>query len=244
MTAPMFVADRERLLAGDEVLLDGPEGRHAAVVRRLRAGERVDVTDGAGLVVRGVVAAVGTDTLVVAVGQREQVPAPAPRLVVVQSLAKGGRDEAAVEAMTEVGVDEIVPWQAARSVAVWRGEKRAKGVAKWRAVAREASKQARRTRFPVVAEPESTEQVCARVAAARLGVVLHESAVRSLAGLAVPAAGDVVVVVGPEGGLDDDEVAAMAAAGGVLTRLGSTVLRSGTAGVVASAVVLAATRWR
>ncbi len=244
MTAAMFVAARERLLAGDTVLLDGAEGRHAAAVRRLRAGERIDLTDGAGTVVRGVVAEVQRDALLVTVTAREQVAAPQPRLVVVQALAKGGRDEDAVEAMTEVGVDEIVPWQAARSVAQWRGEKQAKRVARWRAVAHEAGKQSRRAWFPAIAEPATTEQVAHRVAAAALGVVLHESADEPLASVAMPGSGDVVLVVGPEGGIADDEVEALRAAGARVCRLGDTVLRSGTAGVVAATVVLAASRWR
>jgi 16S rRNA (uracil1498-N3)-methyltransferase len=184
------------------------------------------------------------DALVVAVERREQVPAPQPRLVVVQALAKGGRDEDAVEAMTEVGVDEIVPWQAARSVAQWRGEKQAKGVAKWRAVAREAGKQSRRAWLPAVAEPATTREVAERLAAAHVGVVLHEAAGTALASLALPPEGEVVLVVGPEGGLTDGEVETLRASGAQVCRLGDTVLRAGTAGVVAAAVVLAATRWR
>jgi 16S rRNA (uracil1498-N3)-methyltransferase len=137
-----------------------------------------------------------------------------------------------------------VPWAASRSVAVWKGERAAKSLAKWRATAREAAKQARRSWFPEVSELASTEEVSALVADADLAVVLHEEATSSLAAVEVPATGRIVVVVGPEGGLSDDEVTAFVAAGAVSVRLGAEVLRTSTAGVAAVAALLARTeRW-
>jgi 16S rRNA (uracil1498-N3)-methyltransferase len=146
--------------------------------------------------------------------------------------------------LTEVGVDVIVPWAAARSVAVWRGDKQAKALAKWRSTAREAAKQARRSWFPEVAELASTADVVALVAAADLAVVLHEAAAVPLASFEIPDTGRIVVVVGPEGGLSPDEIDAFIEAGAVSVRLGAEVLRTSTAGVAAVAAILSLTsRW-
>ncbi len=239
----MFVAERARL-ESDVILLDGPEGRHAAAVRRLRPGERVDLTDGAGLVAECVVASAGRDSLELTAGSRRYEPPPAPRLVVVQALPKGDRGELAVETMTEVGVDVIVPWQAARCVTQWRGDRRAKAVGKWRVTAREAAKQSRRAWVPEVTAPATTAAAAERVAGAALAVILHEAAVRPLSALGVPRAGEIVMVVGPEGGLTDEEIAVFEAAGGVPALLGPTVLRTSTAGVAAAAVLLSRSgRW-
>jgi 16S rRNA (uracil1498-N3)-methyltransferase len=241
MSPPVFLCER---LSSDRILLDGPEGRHAAAVRRLRPGEHADLTDGAGLVVECVVTSVGRDSLELQVNARRHVPAPEPRIVVVQALPKGDRGELAVETMTEVGVDVIVPWAAARCVTQWRPERRAKALGRWRSTAREAAKQARRAWLPEVTDLASTADVAARVADAALAVVLHEEAERPLSGLEIPAEGDLVVVVGPEGGLTAEELAAFAAAGGAQALLGPTVLRTSTAGVAAASVLLTRTgRW-
>lgn len=240
MTAPRFLVDTGRLGA-ERALLDGPEGRHAATVRRIAVGERVELTDGAGAVAECVAVRVGRDELELEVVARRQEPVPSPWLVVVQALAKGDRGERAVELLTEIGVDEILPWGAARSVPQWRAERGAKALARWRSTGREAAKQSRRSRLPVIGEPASTSQVVDRLRTAALPIVLHEDAHPSLCRVQVPAAGEVVVVVGPEGGLTTEELAAL---GGATYRLGPTVLRTSTAGVAAVAVLLAKTgRW-
>jgi 16S rRNA (uracil1498-N3)-methyltransferase len=220
-------------------VLGGDEGRHAADVRRLRAGELVDLTDGAGTVVHTVVEAVRRAELTVVVRERVVAPPPLPRLTVVQALARGGRDEQAVEAMTEVGVDHVVGWQASRSVAKWSD----RTSAKWISTARAATKQARRAWCPEISGPATTPEVAALLRAADVGLVLHEQARQPLSGLVLTGATEIVVVVGPEGGIADEELAALSDAGGVLVRLGDTVLRSSTAGVAALAVICAATRW-
>jgi 16S rRNA (uracil1498-N3)-methyltransferase len=241
MSPPVFLCER---LSSDHILLDGPEGRHAAAVRRLRPGERADLTDGAGLVVECVVTSAGRDSLELQATARRHEPAPEPRIVVVQALPKGDRGELAVETMTEVGVDVIVPWAAARCVTQWRPERRAKALGRWRSTAREAAKQARRAWLPEVTDLASTADVAARVTDAALAVVLHEEAERPLSGLEIPAEGDLVVVVGPEGGLTAEELTAFATAGGVPALLGPTVLRTSTAGVAAASVLLTRTgRW-
>ncbi|MCW2842393.1 MAG: hypothetical protein JWN22_309 [Nocardioides sp.] len=230
---------------GSSVEVTGDEAHHAVAVRRLRLGESVVLTDGAGTSVTGAVASTGKRVFALTVASVSSVPAPEPVVVVVQALPKGDRGELAVEVLTEIGVAEVVPWGASRSVAVWKGERATKALARWRTTAREAAKQARRSWFPVVADLASTADVVALVAAAELAVVLHEEASVPLSSLEVPSSGRVVVVVGPEGGLSDEEVAAFVAAGATSVRLGAEVLRTSTAGVAAVAALLARTpRWR
>ncbi len=240
MSAPVFwLPDGAACDVGSAVRLAGAEGHHAADVRRLRVGERVELGDGCGLRVSGVVTGVARGELTVSVESVVQESAPSPRLVIVQALPKGDRGELAVELLTEVGVDEIVPWAAARCVVQWRGERGERALARWRATAREAAKQSRRAWVPVVNEMASTTQVAARLRSAELAVVLHESAGRLLP-QDIPGTGDLLVVVGPEGGITDAELTAFESAAHV--RLGPTVLRSPTAGVVAAAALLSHSR--
>ncbi|HET8970627.1 MAG TPA: 16S rRNA (uracil(1498)-N(3))-methyltransferase, partial [Candidatus Nanopelagicales bacterium] len=187
----------------------------------------------------------GKDQLQVRVERVGQEPPAAPRLVVVQAVPKGERGELAVAAMTEVGVDVVVPWAAERCVVSWRApERAARGVSRWRRTARESAKQARRSYLPEVTELADTAPVTGLLAAAAAGVVLHEQAMTSLPGLRLPTVGDIVLVIGPEGGISPTELAGFATAGAEPVRLGPTVLRSSTAGTAAAAVVLAATgRW-
>jgi 16S rRNA (uracil1498-N3)-methyltransferase len=212
----------------------------------MRVGEELTLADGKGYAAHGKVAAVvdraGLDVEVLS---RYAEPAPTPRIVVVQALPKGERGEVAVETLTEVGVDQIVPWQAERCVTRWPADRAAKGVARWRASAAEAAKQSRRVWWPEVTELASADEVATRVAAATTAVILHESAKRPLADVPVPDHGEIVILVGPEGGLTDAEVSLFAGAGGLAVRLGPTVLRTSTAGTVAAGIVLArTTRWR
>jgi 16S rRNA (uracil1498-N3)-methyltransferase len=230
---------------GSSVEVSGDEAHHAVAVRRLRVGESVVLTDGRGRSVTGPVVSTGKRAFSVTIDFLVDAPAPEPVVTVVQAIPKGDRGELAVEVLTEVGVARIVPWAASRSVAVWKGERAEKSLARWRTTAREASKQARRSWFAEVAPMAATVDVVALVASADLAVVLHEGAAPSMGALDVPSAGSVVVVVGPEGGLSDDEVAAFEAAGAHAVRLGSEVLRTSTAGVAAVAALLSRTaRWR
>jgi 16S rRNA (uracil1498-N3)-methyltransferase len=246
MSLPLFLVSS--LPAGDRVRLDGPEGRHAADVARLRAGERLLLSDGAGTLATCDVVAAGRGFLDLLVLDRRVEPAPAPRLVVAQGLPKGDRAELAVQAMTEAGVDEIVPWQASRSIVRWQGDRATRALDRWRATARGAAKQSRRTHLPTVTEAAGTPGLVARLAdgtGAVAGFVLHEEATVPLATVDLPAGlAEIVLVVGPEGGIAPDELDAFTAAGAVPVRLGPTVLRTSTAGVVALAVLNARTgRW-
>ncbi|WP_424445718.1 16S rRNA (uracil(1498)-N(3))-methyltransferase [Microbacterium sp. CH-015] len=222
---------------GAEIVITGAEAHHAAAVRRVRVGEEVTVGDGRGLWLEAVVTDVAPKRVVAAVTARTSHPAAAPRLVLVQALAKGDRDELAIQAATELGVDEIVPWQAARSVSRWDQAKAAKGVARWQTIVREAAKQAHRAWVPVVSAPFSTAQLAARAASRML--VLEPTASVPLSGVALAPddARDLVLVVGPEGGIAPEELVALADAGATAARLGTTVLRTSTAGPAALAVL-------
>jgi 16S rRNA (uracil1498-N3)-methyltransferase len=240
---PVFLAPAD-VLAGDEIILSGPEGRHAATVRRLTPGERVDVTDGAGQVAECVVTQAEGAVLRLAVLSRRMEPPADPALTVVQALPKGDRGQLTVDLMTEAGVDVIVPWAAQRCVAQWHGERGERALTRWRAAAREAAKQARRARFPEVAALASTPDVITTVRAAALAVLLDPAAGTALSALPLPSSGGLVAIVGPEGGLSPAETAALTRAGAVGAHLGPTVLRTSTAGVVAAAVLLSrAGRW-
>ena len=243
MQPPVFLADREAL-ASDVVVLSGAEGRHAATVRRLRPGERADVTDGAGLVAECVVAGPADGGLELTVLARRDVPRPDPAITVVQAIPKGDRGELAVEEMTEVGVDRIVPWTAARCVPVWQGARGERSLARWRLTAREAAKQSRRAWLPEVTDVASTARVAELIGKAACAIVLEPAAAASLGRLSLPESGDLLVVVGPEGGITREEGEAFRAAGAIACRLGPTVLRTSTAGTVAAAILLTRSgRW-
>jgi 16S rRNA (uracil1498-N3)-methyltransferase len=256
MTPPLFWVPELAgdLDAGAVVDLIGAEAHHAATVKRIGVGEQVLLADGHGCLVEARAVQVSRDLLRFEVTARREVPTPDPRFTVVQALPKGDRAELAVEVLTELGADEIVPWSASRSISQWRGEaeasrsgtpgRAAKGVAKWRRTALEASKQSRRGRIPVVAELASTKAVVGRIETADLALVLDSDAELALSGLALPDKGEVLLIVGPEGGVSPVELELFAAAGAKAVRLGIEVLRTSTAGAAALAVLSVSTdRW-
>jgi 16S rRNA (uracil1498-N3)-methyltransferase len=242
-TAPVFLVDA--LPAQDRTVLDGPEGRHAATLRRLRPGEAVRLSDGRGGLADAVVEVAGRDTVQLTILERAVVAAPDLRVLLAQALVKGDRGELAVELATEAGVDGILPWRAARCVARWEeGPRGEKALARWRSTVREAAKQARRPWLPVVEDPVGTAALARRVAAVDLAIVLHEAASERLADLSLPARGELLLVVGPEGGVTDSEIDALVAAGAHPVRLGPEVLRASTAAAVAlGALGVLTTRW-
>ena len=215
-------------------------------MRRLVPGERVNLTDGAGTVAECEVVAVrpAAGELDLAVLARRSEPPPSCRVTVVQAILKGDRGELAVAMMTEVGVDTIVPWQAERCVARWRADREEKALRRWRSAAREAGKQSRRARFTEVTGSVGTAGAAARVAGADLAVLLDHEAAWPLMAFDLPTIGEVVLIVGPEGGVSPQEAAELTAAGAVPARLGPSVLRGSTAGAVAAALVLSSCgRW-
>ncbi|WP_174184397.1 16S rRNA (uracil(1498)-N(3))-methyltransferase [Nocardia barduliensis] len=246
MAATVFYLD-EVPAPGAVAVLDGPEGRHAATVRRIRVGEPITLSDGRGVLAESEVVVAHRDRLELTVRNRVLAAPQAPPVTVVQALPKSDRSELAVELMTEAGADTVIPWQAARCVANWEG-KAAKGVDKWRAAARAAARQSRRAYIPEVADLHRTKDLLELVRAAKAdGAVvaaLHESGTARFIDLPFANATAIVLVVGPEGGLDDTELTALAEAGADVTLLGPTVLRTSTAAAVAlGALGALTTRW-
>lgn len=232
---------------GDLAVIDGDEGFHAANVRRIRLGEELDLSDGAGAVAHCVVEEVAKGRLSARVQDRRLVHRPAPSVTVVQALPKSERSELAIELATEVGADAFVAWQASRCVARWDGPAKVdKGLRRWSAVARAAARQSRRPHIPTIDGVVSTQDLVDQVRAAPPStvLVLHESATRSLTEVAVAQADALTLVVGPEGGICDSELAALTEAGAVAVRLGPTVLRTSTAAAVAlGALGVLTQRW-
>ena len=242
LAAQLREAGRE---VGAVVRLRGADARHAATVSRVRPGERLRLGDGAGLVVLGTVSSAESTEVALEVEHVERTPRPATRIHLVQALAKGDRDELALQAATELGVDVVVPWQAARSISRWDAAKAVKGRERWTTIAREASKQSLRAWLPEVEPVASTKQLVERASSATM-LVLDPLGDVPLAQLTADELGDedIMLVVGPEGGIADEEFAALSAAGARRVRLGSTVLRTSTAGPAAIAVLSAALgRW-
>ena len=234
---------------GEIAVVDGDEGFHAANVRRIRPGERIDLGDGTGTLAHCVIEEVGKGRLSARVLDRRSVAVPAPPVTVVQALPKSDRSELAIELATEAGADGFVAWQASRCVAKWEGTARIeKGLRRWAAVARSAARQSRRAHIPSVTGPVSTAELVKRVgddvAAGAVVLALHESAKVRLTELPVRQADSLVLIVGPEGGIADDEIAALTAAGATAVRLGPTVLRTSSAAAVAlGALGVLTPRW-
>lgn len=248
MVATLFYVDSVPEIGG-LAAVEGDEGFHAATVRRIRPGETLVLADGSGTIADCVVEEAGKRTLTARVLERRTVEPARPTVTVVQAIPKSERSELAVELATEAGADEFIAWQAGRCVARWDGDRAEKGLRRWRAVARSAARQSRRPHIPGVSGPLSTPELTAyladRVAAGALALVLHESADQPLADRPVAAAESIVLVIGPEGGISDDELADLAGAGAAPVRLGPTVLRTSTAAAVGlGAIGVLTGRWR
>jgi 16S rRNA (uracil1498-N3)-methyltransferase len=235
VTDPLFLAPLETPEVDAEVTLAGEEGHHAAQVRRIKAGETIWISDGNGTGVRGPVVRVERGEVTVRVDEIVHEPERPVRYVAVQALPKGDRAELAVEMLTELGVDEIVPWQAERSIVRWTPDRVERGLTRWRVTAREAAKQCRRFRVPTVSMPMTTAELALRIGQTALTVVCHESATEHLASLVPPASGEAMFIIGPEGGLTDAELDTFTTAGGRPVLIADAVLRTSTAGVVALA---------
>ena len=240
MTEPLFLLDDlidPLPTVGTQLLVAGDEGLHAAVVRRIRPGEVIMIGDGRGRGVRGLVVEVRPSGLVVEVADHLGAPEQPRRLVAAQALAKGDRSELAIEMMTEMGVSEIVPWQAARSIVRWSEERAARSLTRWRSTVREAAKQSRRLNVPQVSEPLNTQRLAQRVTNADLALLLYEEADESITEVDLPAVGTVLIIIGPEGGISDDELGQLTRAGARAVSISDGVLRTSTAGVVALAAL-------
>ncbi|MBO0812443.1 MAG: 16S rRNA (uracil(1498)-N(3))-methyltransferase [Microlunatus sp.] len=240
MTDPVFLGELPDPLpaAGSAVLLDGPEGRHAATVRRIRPGERVIIADGAGRAIAGPVTEAGRSSITVEVLDQLSAAEPALKITVAQALAKGDRSDIALEMITELGATKIIPWQASRSIVRWSADRADRSRAKWQATVREATKQSRRLRVPVVDAVATTRQLAIKIADHDLTIILHEEADIWLPRLDPPRQGRIMIIVGPEGGIAPDELETLAGAGGKPALISDGVLRTSTAAAVAMAGLL------
>ena len=229
---------------GATVSVTGAEAKHAVTVSRVRPGETLLLGNGAGLVLGVTVLTAEPAELTARVDTVRRTPPAVPRILLVQALAKGDRDELAVQAATELGVDGVIPWAASRSVARWEGVKIAKGQARWSAIVREASKQSIRPWLPDVLPLTSTKQLAQLAATSRM-LLLEPTAELRLTAIAAPTDDrDIVLVVGPEGGIAPSELDILEQAGASRVRLGDTVLRTSTAGPAAVAILNATLgRW-
>ncbi|MFE3101300.1 16S rRNA (uracil(1498)-N(3))-methyltransferase [Nocardia tengchongensis] len=246
MAATVFYLD-EIPEPGATAVLDGPEGRHAATVRRIRVGEPITLSDGHGILADSEVVAAQKDRLELKVLSKRVADPWTPQVTVVQALPKSDRSELAIELMTEAGADAIVPWQALRCVSKWEA-KAHKAVEKWRAAAKQAARQSRRAYIPDVTELHSTRELLELVRSAKAGgavvAALHESGESRLTEMSFDGVPEIILIVGPEGGLDDCELHALSEAGADIVLLGPTVLRTSTAAAVALGALGALTpRW-
>lgn len=242
MVEPMFTRSFDQPVQVGAVLdLTGAEAKHAVSVRRMRVGEPIQLTDGAGLRIRGLVDSIVGNTLHVRVGSVERDPAPQIQLTLIQALAKGDRDELAIQAATELGVIKVIPWEADRSVSRWIGLKEAKGVERWQSIVTEAAKQSLGTWHPTVGAPVKGIKVAELVASFDQVLVLDPTAANGIGVLNFPKTGKIALVVGPEGGISEAELEALEQAGAQRVNLGAPILRTSTAGVAAISGILAFT---
>ncbi|MEY3607000.1 MAG: hypothetical protein RL289_1180 [Actinomycetota bacterium] len=243
MTAAEFLVNPGEISKETKIFtLDGDEGRHAATVKRMREGEVIHLCDGQGTRAIATVVKVHKHSLDLTIDQFTFEDAPEPRFVVVQALAKGERAELAVEMLTEVGADAIIPWRAEHSIGKWDSVE--KGLEKWRRTSRESAKQSRRAWIPEISNLKSTAEVCELMSQAQSVFVLHESADQALAACAIREQGTIMIVVGPEGGISPDELAAFASAGARVVHMGASVMRTSTAGAIAvGGLLMRSQRW-
>jgi 16S rRNA (uracil1498-N3)-methyltransferase len=238
MVEPLFRYS-ESLAAGQDVQLTGSEGHHAAAVRRMRVGEAIALTNGRGLKARGVVSAVAPNQLTVAVHSVETIELPAVTFVLIQAVAKGDRDELAIQAATELGTSKVVPWQADRSISKWDG-KEEKNRERWQQIVDEAAKQALRPWFPEVAQVQSSKSLAKQISeSVGTYLVLDPTSPISLNQVELSTSGEVALIVGPEGGISEAELALFESAGATRVHLGMGILRTSTAGMAAISVLAA-----
>jgi len=226
MVEPLFVD--ANLKVSDQVILTGEEAKHASTVRRMRVGEAIQLTNGQGLRVRGVVSAIDKQSVTVDVSSSVQEDKPAVEFFLVQALAKGDRDELAIQAATELGVSGVIPWGANRSVTKWEGKKLESGQNRWQSIVTEAAKQSLRAFIPEVEPCLSSNQLKARLAGFEMVIVLDPIAAKTLQELHLPKEGQVAIVVGPEGGISPEELELLSQYEGIC--LGQNILRTSTAG--------------
>ena len=232
MVEPLFISPiPSNTKAGSKIKIAGAEAKHAMSVRRLQIGEAISVSDGQGQKARGKVSQLSKDFLELNVESIESIERPKPQLILVQALAKGDRDEMAVQACTELGIQTVIPWQSERSVSIWKPEKQDKHRLRWQTIATEASKQSLRPFIPEVERVLGTSELVERLKQFDLTLVLDPTSSTSLTSVSLSGHQSIAIVVGPEGGISPEELGQFGSAGLSLVGLGSGILRTSTAGV-------------
>jgi 16S rRNA (uracil1498-N3)-methyltransferase len=234
--AHFYISDElESTSVGSIVMLHGAEGHHASTVSRVRVGEKLAVGNGRGLLIQATVTATSKDSVELLVQTFEQIIEQQPRMILVQALAKSDRDERAVEASTELGIDVVIPWAADRSISKWEGPKIEKGLTRWSAIVREATKQSIRAYIPLVEPLMKTSNLISRLDGLNV-LVLDPTGTQSLSSVVLDHR-DIALIVGPEGGITDNEITQFARGGATIVTMGSNILRTSTAGPAALAIL-------
>ena len=222
--------------SGASLSLVGDEAHHASKVARIQSGEKILVSDGRGHIAEASVTDVSAARVDLDVVEPRFVPKPVPEVWLAQALAKGDRDEYAIQMACELGVDGVIPFAASRSVSVWAGEKKLKGQLRWQKIVQEASKQSLRAWIPEVRQLSTTEEILGQYRDWNV-VVMDPDATTPLSSFEAQTDDPILMVVGPEGGLSPQELEKFEQAGAPAYRLGETVLRTSSAGPAALAVL-------
>ena len=237
----LFLVDK--LESSQSIEVAGDEAHHAIKVLRIKLGEEILVSDGAGNWVRAVVENIEKKTFRAKVLERGFQEEKSPRLIVVQGLPKSDRVKDAIEILVESGVDLIIPWQADRSISKWQKD----SLVKWQSAAVAATKQSRRFRKPEIIDGLSLSELLEIESENSAFLVMHESATTKLSEVVTSkfaGMSEIIIVIGPEGGISDSELAVLEGAGAHIVGLGPEVFRSAHAGGAAlSAVSALIGRW-
>lgn len=232
MVEPLFISPiSKETSVGSKIKLAGSEAKHAISVRRIQVGEAIAISDGQATRLRGKVSAISKDWLEIEVSDIEAIEKPTTQIFLVQALAKGDRDELAIQASTELGVMGIIPWQSQRSVSIWKDEKKNKGQLRWQSIVTEAAKQSLRPLIPAVEPVLETLELTSRLKEFDLVLILDPKSEVSITKVKLAGILSIAVVVGPEGGISDAELELFQSAGFRTVSLGSGILRTSTAGV-------------
>jgi 16S rRNA (uracil1498-N3)-methyltransferase len=237
----LFLVDK--LDDSNLIEVSGDEAHHAIKVLRINVSEEILISDGAGNWVRASVENIEKKTFTAKVLERGFQPEKSPRLIVVQGLPKSDRVKDAIEILVESGVDQIIPWQADRSISKWQKD----SLDKWQSAAVAATKQSRRFRKPEIIDGLSLSQLLEIESENSAVLVMHESATTKLSEVVTSkfaGMSEIIIVIGPEGGISESELTVLEGAGAHIVGLGPEVFRSAHAGGAAlSAVSALIGRW-
>lgn len=235
----LFFSDQ--ISTGQRQVLESDEAHHAIKVLRLNIGEIIKISDGVGKWVSGPIVEIAKKELFISISERGEIQAAKPELVLVQAITKSDRNKEMLELAVEAGVDRIIPWQSERSISKWQSDSEEK----WQVGIKQSCKQARQTKLPNLMQVMSTAELVKTIGSGGYGIVFHEEASTKFSELTIPnSQSSVYLVIGPEGGISEQELLSFQNNGSKVVRLGDTVLRSAHAGFAAlSAVQTKLGRW-